>query len=154
MGALVDNLALIQEEAHVAINGVHHIPADGTARLRGHGSLFGACDVTERVEKKGRLFTATIDDANDMTESGQIVFRLVDVELARCPVTGLVLSEAAVAVPAEAAKVEKDRAKLTPKEKLAFEALTSLVAKRGEKLPPHLELPAGLRAVSVTVFKE
>ena len=152
MGALVDNLALIQELARVALNYVHHIPADGSNRLRGHGSLFGASDVLESVQKHGKLFSSTIEDANDTPEGGKIVFSLRGVGLYHDPVTGEV-TEAPIVVPHEGDVPKATKQKLTAKQKLAFDALTSLIAEGGKKLPPALGLPLMLLAVSIEAFK-
>jgi AAA domain len=53
MGALIDKVAFIQQEIGCTVELVHHIPQDGTARLRGHGALLGACDTTLCVSGSG-----------------------------------------------------------------------------------------------------
>jgi hypothetical protein len=154
MGSLVDNLTFIQERAHVAIDLVHHIPADGTHRLRGHGSLLGACDVTQRVEKHGnKLHSLTIDDANDGPEGEKIVFKLVSVELHHDAETGITTT-APVVVPHDGEAGAEHDQKITPKQKLAMEALLSLIAERGQKPPPSLDLPAGLLVVPINAWRD
>jgi RecA-family ATPase len=61
MGSLVGNLAHIQERTGAHVAAVHHIPADGTQRLRGHGALLGACDTTIKVESHSAYRTGTVD---------------------------------------------------------------------------------------------
>jgi hypothetical protein len=82
MGALRDNLLRLQERtgAHVLV--VHHIPADGTPRLRGHGVMLGSFDTTICVEKQGDVRTATLDKANDGLDEGRIAFELHSVTIA------------------------------------------------------------------------
>ncbi len=81
MGSLVGNLGLIQEAtgAHVAV--LHHIPADGSQRLRGHGALLGACDTTIKVESLAGCRAATVDKANDGPDDQKVTFDLKSVEL-------------------------------------------------------------------------
>ena len=81
MGSLVGNLGLIQEAtgAHVAV--LHHIPADGSQRLRGHGALLGACDTTIKVESLAGCRTATVDKVNDGPDGERVTFDLKSVEL-------------------------------------------------------------------------
>jgi hypothetical protein len=81
MGALVNNLTRIQDAtgAHVLVT--HHIPADGSQRLRGHGALLGAVDITFRIEKAGSLYTATVDKSNDGPDGERLAYALTSVDL-------------------------------------------------------------------------
>ena len=154
MGAFVDNLAFIQEEARVAINLVHHIPADGTKRLRGFGGLLGACDVTNLVEKIGKLHSCTVDKANDGPEGEKIVFSLKSVELFRDPITGI-STTAPVVIPHDGAMPRTTRERrLTDTQQLGLEALQSLVAERGMKLPPSFGMPAYILAHSIDAWRD
>ena len=102
MGALVDRVSWLQETTGAGIDLVHHIPADGSQRLRGHGALLGAMDVTGRVEKlsdKTRAYT--VDKANDGIEGERVTFTLQSVELHFDPETGIATT-APVVIPAEA----------------------------------------------------
>jgi hypothetical protein len=101
MGALVDKLAFLQEQTGATVEIVHHIPADGTQRLRGHGALLGACDTTLRVEKTGGVRACTVDKSNDGPEGERFCFDLISVELHRDAATGLVTT-APVVIPVEA----------------------------------------------------
>ena len=154
MGAFVDNLAFIQEEARVAISLVHHIPADGTKRLRGFGGLLGACDVTNLVEKIGKLHSCTVDKANDGPEGEKIVFSLKSVELFHDPITGI-STTAPVVIPHDGAMPRATRERrLTDTQQLALEALQSLIAERGVKLPPSFGLPPYLLALSIDAWRD
>ena len=154
MGAFVDNLAFIQEEARVAIDLVHHIPADGTKRLRGFGGLLGACDVTNLVEKVGKLHSCTVDKANDGPEGEKIVFSLKSVELFRDPITGI-STTAPVVIPHDGAMPRTTRERrLTDTQQLGLEALQSLIAERGVKLPPSFGMPAYVLALSIDAWRD
>jgi hypothetical protein len=48
---------------------------------------------------------------------------------------------------------QPDNRRMSDKQELAYEALTSLSAEHGEPLPPDFRLPSGTLAVSVTAFK-
>ena len=81
MGSLVGNLSHIQEMTGAHVTALHHIPADGTQRLRGHGALLGACDTTIKVEALTGCRSATVDKVNDGPEGERVTFELKSVEL-------------------------------------------------------------------------
>jgi hypothetical protein len=114
MGALVDRLAFLQDATGAGVDIVHHVPADGTQRLRGHGALLGACDITFCIQKQGNLRVCSVDKANDAEEGQNFSFDLVSVELHRDEETGFTTT-APVVVPAEAPadKPSGTRSKLT-----------------------------------------
>ncbi|MGH6865569.1 MAG: AAA family ATPase [Methyloceanibacter sp.] len=101
MGALVGNLALIQERASAHVSALHHIPADGSQRLRGHGALLGACDTTIKVESLNDYRSATVDKVNDGPEGERVTFKLESVELHYDPDTEN-RTTAPVVIPVEA----------------------------------------------------
>jgi hypothetical protein len=154
MGSLVDKLCLLQEITGACIDIVHHILADGTQRLRGHGALLGRLDMTARIEKRGKVRTYTVDKANDGIEGEQVAFDLKSVDLHFDPETG-VTTTAPVVIPAEAPpRAEGGISRPpSPTQTLAHEALVSLTAEHGEPLPSSFELPASLRGISVASFK-
>jgi hypothetical protein len=100
MGSLVGNLAYIQEMTGAHVSALHHIPADGTQRLRGHGSLLGACDTTIKVESLDSYRTATVDKVNDGPEGEMVTFSLKGVDLHHDPETNITTS-APVVIQAE-----------------------------------------------------
>jgi len=81
MGSLVGNLAHIQEQTGAHVAALHHIPADGTQRLRGHGALLGACDTTIEVESLSGCRAATVDKVNDGPDGERVTFDLKGIEL-------------------------------------------------------------------------
>ena len=80
MGLVVRHLTDIQERTGAHILTVHHMPVDGE-RMRGHGSLLGACDVTVRAEKHSKMYTATIEKSNDGPTGERVAFTLKSVDL-------------------------------------------------------------------------
>jgi len=81
MGELVATLTGIQHSAKgAAILMLHHVPHEGV-RMRGHGNLLAAVDMTAHVVKGVVSRTATVVKANDATEGEQVSFTLESVEL-------------------------------------------------------------------------
>lgn len=127
MGALVDKLSFLQEETGATVEIVHHIPADGTQRLRGHGALLGACDTTMRIEKTGGVRVCTVDKSNDGPEGERVTFDLVSVQIHHDEETG-VITTAPVVVPAEAQATEAPRG---PKLTLNQKSMLSILGEAG-----------------------
>jgi hypothetical protein len=76
MGAIVNATGILQERTNAHVMWVHHIPLDGSERLRGHGALIGALDTTLHVSKSGTVRSATVVKANDSEEGQRITFTL------------------------------------------------------------------------------
>ncbi len=99
---------------------LHHMPVDGSERLRGHGSLLGAMDTTLHVEKhSGDIRTASVVKANKSDEGERVAFKLESVTV--CEGT-----TAPVVIEADAGDVQsgKPKRKLSDRAKLALQALT------------------------------
>ena len=111
MGALVANAAMIQAETGASVLLIHHIPADGTQRMRGHGALLGAVDVSLSVEKHAAGRTATIDKANDGEEGERVTFDLEGVQIADDGTTAPVVVASSVPVTVASRKWLPDRVK-------------------------------------------
>ena len=79
MGQIVAATSRLQSETKAHVQWVHHMPQDGTERLRGHGALLGAMDTTVHVAKAGSIRTATVVKADDSEEGAQIAFTLESV---------------------------------------------------------------------------
>src|SRR5262249_3337520 len=61
MGAVIASIDRIQRatKAHCSI--VHHVPHDRLDRMRGHGSVLGAVDMTVRTTKDGNTVNLEVD---------------------------------------------------------------------------------------------
>jgi len=149
MGQFLRNVELLQSTlAHVLL--LHHIPADGAQRPRGHGSLLAACDTTFRIDQSGSIRTLSIDKSNDVAEGGRVPFMLKSVELHR---EENVVTVAAVVTPFNGpTPIPERRRKLSPKQFLALEALRSLSFERGRNLPHGLS--SNPRAVEVSAWRQ
>lgn len=127
MGSLVDKLSFLQETTGATVEIAHHVPADGTQRLRGHGALLGACDTTLRIEKTGSVRACTVDKSNDGPEGERIAFDLLSVELHRDEETGIVTTAPVVIAAEVAASETLSGPKLTPNQK----SMLSILAEAG-----------------------
>lgn len=149
MGALVNGAASLQEAtgAHVCL--IHHVPQDGSQRLRGHGALLGAVDTTLSVEKAATgVRTATVDKANDSEEGERLAFSLESVEIADDSTT------APVVIPADMpAAPAKPGRKLPDRAKAALDVLKDICVD-GKPLPNGGGLPGSIRAVPVDAWRQ
>lgn len=157
MGALVGHLAFLQEETGAHIEIVHHIPADGTQRLRGHGALLGAVDTTMRIEKLGKLRTCTVDKANDGEEGERVVFDLMSVELHHDEETNITTT-APVVVPHEGevpkASQNTRRAKLPASAQIALAALKEAITTTGTVPPTSNHIPENTKTVTKSLWRK
>ena len=104
IGALIGNLTRIQEATGAHISLVHHVPHD-QQRMRGHGALLAACDVTVHVENTGAFRTARVDKTNDGADGESLAFTFATVELHRDLDTGQ-LTEAPIVQPVDGATLK------------------------------------------------
>jgi hypothetical protein len=131
MGALVGNLDAIQARTNYPhILTVHHIPADGQQRLRGHGALLGGMDVTARVEKVGNVRTAAVDKMNDGDPGEPISFDIASVDLHHDETSGITTTAPVVIPAATVTAPAKRGAELTKNQRtmlsILFDAHTGL----------------------------
>lgn len=81
-GSFIAQVATVQRgtKAHIAV--LHHVPVDRTDRMRGHGSIEGAFDITVAVNKDARnIVTVQVDKGNDLIEKPAFRFAFVTVSL-------------------------------------------------------------------------
>lgn len=149
MGRYVTHVGELHNETGAAILLVHHIPADGTQRLRGHGALLGAADVTLGVEKHATGRTATLDKANDGEEGERVTFDLQSVQIADDGTTAPVV----VATDMPVQTSSKRPRKLPDRVKNSLDVLADQCLD-GHPLPPGGDLPPSIRAVSVDAWRD
>jgi AAA domain/Primase C terminal 2 (PriCT-2)/Bifunctional DNA primase/polymerase, N-terminal len=98
MGALIAAVDRIQRATGAHCSLIHHVPVDRTDRMRGHGSVLGAVDLTVRITKDDGIVMVEADKANDLIEKPRFAFRFESEELAR---EGLKVTTAPVLVPCD-----------------------------------------------------
>jgi hypothetical protein len=147
MGAIVAATSRLQSETKAHVLWVHHMPQDGAERLRGHGALLGAMDTTVHVEKLADdLRLASVVKANDSEEGERVAFSLESITIG--PET-----TAPVVVPEDAAKARpaKSGRALSPRDKLALNALAEATLAHGQ--PGPADLPAGIKTVTIEQWR-
>jgi len=135
MGAFIQCMDRLREEAgcHVAI--VHHAPKDESARTpRGSGALLGAADLVVRIRKgvDGGPGTATVEHAKDEADGTVLPFRLRVVDVA-APAGGPP-QQTCIATQAEARAGTNGR-RLSKQAQRALEMLADLIGTQGNNLP-------------------
>lgn len=151
MGAIVAATSLLQQTgAHILW--VHHMPQDGAERLRGHGALLGAMDTTVHVEKlSDDVRSATVMKANDSEEGERVTFTLESVEIGPETAAPVVVAADPLIVSATA---KKSGRKIPDRARLGLRALADAVNTHGKPAPPALQLPAGIRTVTIAQWRE
>jgi hypothetical protein len=151
MGAIVAATSLLQEtKAHILW--VHHMPQDGAELLRGHGALLGAMDTTVHVEKlSDDVRGATVMKANDSEEHERVTFTLESVEIGPETTAPVVVAADPLMVTATA---KRSGRKIPDRAKLALNALREAVLTHGKPASPALQLPTGIRTVTITQWRE
>ena len=140
MGSFINTIRGIQAKAACHVVLTHHVPHDA-ARLRGHGALLGALDLTMEVTKSDSGHRAEVRKINDGPEKQSLNFKLesvlIKVDPDGCEIT------APVVVPLDAEERRSSRfgrAKLPPAAQIALNALDEALVELG-KLP---DSPTGI----------
>jgi len=157
MGALVANATRIQEEIGAHIDLVHHIPADGELRLRGHGSFLGALDTTLGVEESASERSATIIKNNDGEEGTRFAFTLASHSLV--DQNGEPIGTAPLVVPLEgrfvsATKAGKAAKPMAKSAQTALRALREAIAEMGEPATASNHIPAGVTVTTLERWRD
>jgi hypothetical protein len=121
MGAIVNATSLLQDKTKAHVLWLHHMPMDGTERMRGHGALLGALDTTIHVVKADGGRTATVVKANDSEEGERITFALESVVIGQ-DADGYETT-APVVVPVSAPTVASAEPRLTKNQQTMFSIL-------------------------------
>ena len=154
MGAVLANISKINAEtgAHVCL--VHHMNAGGK-KLRGHTSLYANVDQVILVarDEETRVRTVVLDKQKDDEDGVNLSFELLPVEIGVKPDGRALTSCVVVASHRETSKppqpTSTGRDFLKERDELVFRALMSALAEHGQRAPPSLNLPGGMRVVSV-----
>jgi hypothetical protein len=147
IGSVVRTIGRINALTGAHVLCVHHTPADGANRQRGHSSLKGGLDTTIHVEKAGSTRTATVTKANDSEEGDALAFTLESVEIDRDQAGNVTTAPIVAPVEGYVAKRSAPPRKLNDRQKLALEALSACAAERGKPPAAALGLPASIVSV-------
>jgi hypothetical protein len=150
MGAVIASVDRIQRETDAHCSLVHHVPHDRVDRMRGHGSVLGAVDMTVRTTKDGSTVHLTVDKANDLVDKPRFAFTFKSVVLCTDPETGIETT-APVMMPTDMqpAPVKAKRQKnLPPGARIAHRALIEALDRHGEPSPASAYIPTKVRVVT------
>ena len=122
--------------------------------MRGHGALLAAMDTTVHVVKADTVRTATVIKANDSEEGEHVAFMLESITIGQDadgnPTTAPVVVPVESARPIRVPKSER----LTKAAQIALRALSEALDEQGGPAPPSNHVPPGIRAVSVSAWRE
>jgi hypothetical protein len=153
MGAVIAAVDHIHRATQAHCSLIHHVPVDRNDRMRGHGSVLGAVDMTVRVTKDAfGIVHVETDAAKDLVDKPRFAFTFKSVTLCTDPDTG-VDTTAPVMVATEVATKPKER-KLPKAAQITLRALQEAVAELGTVPPASNHIPAGQRVVSVEQWRK
>src|SRR5262249_11235403 len=133
MGAVIAAVDRIQRATGAHCSLIHHVPVDRTDRMRGHGSVLGAVDLTVRITKDDKTVTLEADKANDLVEKPRFAFHFESVQLAS---DGENATTAPVLVPCDA-PARPSRSKPGPRsraEQIMREAIAEALDTTGQDI--------------------
>ena len=140
------------DNAHLVAT--HHQPHDA-ARLRGHGVLLGALDLTDEVVNDGGRRSATVRKNNDGPEGARLAFTLRSVTIghdeAGTP------TEAPLVVPDESSTTSTEarrKVRLPPAAQIALNALIEAVDEIGAEPPPSNHIPPRTKTVTTAQWRD
>jgi hypothetical protein len=150
MGAIIAATSRLQLGTKAHIMWLHHMPVDGSERLRGHGALLGAMDTTLHVEKSsGDTRMASVVKANDSDEGERVAFTLESITICEDTTAPVVIEANAGDI-----RADKPRRKLPDRAKLALQALTEAVIARGKPAPEDMQLAADIKVVTLDEWRD
>jgi len=151
MGAVIAAVDRIQRATGAHCSLIHHVPVDRTDRMRGHGSVLGAVDLTVRITRDNKIVMVEADKANDLVEKPRFAFRFETVELAS---DGETVTTAPVLVPCDV-PIQPRRSKPGPKsraEQVLRDAIFEALDTSGRDI--HVRGGPRVRAVTARQVRE
>ena len=147
MGLFVHHCDRLRLATGAHVMAVHHAGKDESKGARGHSLLRSASDTEIEIIAHGETSIATVTKQRDHESGDAFAFRLISVEIGKGQAS-------CVAEPVEIERHELKRAPhLSDRQRLALDALISLAAEHGEKLPASFQLPDRLRAVPIETWR-
>jgi hypothetical protein len=156
MGALIATLSAIQAalpDVHILL--VHHQPAGGQERMRGHSSLLGSLDVAAHVTN-GATRLVELTKASDFDDHQCIAFTLKPVEIGVGDNGEKITAPVVVAEQTpDASTRRRGKAASVPKTmKLAINTLREAVDAVGAVPPESNHIPAATKAVTLDQWRD
>lgn len=153
MGALIAKLGLIQASlvgVHIMV--VHHQPADGRERMRGHGSLLGALDVAAHVTN-GATRMVQLVKASDFEDDQRIGFALRGIVIGQDDQGDDISAPVVIAEQAPAPSAKK-AARLPKGAKAGLNSLREAIDELGAVPPASNHIPLNAKAVTLDQWRD
>ena len=155
MGAIVAATSRLQTETAAHVCWIHHIPIDGTERLRGHGALLGAMDTTISVVKQADgVRTATVAKSNDSEEGEGVAFTLDSVVIGEDADGNVTTAPVVVPVEGGPRRQPPKSGRLTKAAQIALRALTEALDEQGQPAPASNHIPHSSKVVTVSAWRQ
>lgn len=126
MGAYIKAASQIKDKTNATVILIHHTGKDNTKGARGHSSLRAAIDTEIELSKSGDVINMTVTKQRDMRPAKPFAYHLREVLVGEDrdgdEVTSCVIEQCEPA---------QRQTKLTPKEKIALQALSDVMANSG-----------------------
>jgi hypothetical protein len=155
MGAIVTATGLLQQGTGAHVMWVHHMPINGSDRMRGHGALLGAMDTTIHVVKGHDLVrTATVVKANDSEEGQRIAFNLESILIGTDAEGNQTTAPVVVPTEATAARTQRSDRSLPQSAQIALRALAEALDEQGERAPASNHIPNGVKVITREAWRQ
>ena len=155
MGAIVAATSRLQTETAAHVCWIHHIPIDGTERLRGHGALLGAMDTTISVVKQAEgVRTATVAKSNDSEEGEGVAFTLDSVVIGEDSDGNVTTAPVVVPVEGGPRRQPPKSGRLPKAAQIALRALAEALDEQGQPAPASNHIPHGSKVVTVSAWRQ
>jgi hypothetical protein len=154
MGLLVANMSRIQAGTRVHLMLTHHQPADGKERMRGHGALVGAVDLTAHVGKAAAGRFAEVVKSSDLEEGRRIAFTLKSITIGQDEHGEAVTAPVVIEDQAPTAATRRSSPSLTGAAKVALNALREAIGELGAVPPASNYIPPATRTVTMEQWRD
>jgi hypothetical protein len=152
MTAYLNAADAIRKAFGCAVIIVHHCGIDGT-RPRGHTSLTGAVDAQLAVKRDDAGNTIVRVECMKDGPEGDVIASALKVVTVATDDYGEPITSCAI-VPVDSTAIRIARRKLSDRQRLALTVLADCTNDRGRAPPADFGLPAGVRAVQVSEWRE
>lgn len=150
---LLGHLRLVQDATGVHIALIGHTGKDESRGARGSNAFLGDVDMLVQIEGDG-VKVAKLTKANDMPEGELTSFTLETYSFGEDedgdPITTAIVSRD---MPERGAGDTAKRGKISDRHKVALSALDNAVSDFGQNLPAAMQMPAGLKFVSLDQWR-
>jgi hypothetical protein len=154
MGAVITAIDRIHRQTGAHCSVIHHVPQDRNDRMRGHGSVLGALDMTVRLMKQDGIVHVETDAAKDLVDKPRFAFTFTSVLLDIDLDTGVETTAPVVVPTTHIAKPTKPRKNLPRGAQIALRALREAIDEVGAVPEASNHIPPKIRVVSEEQWRQ